>query len=89
MHDLTLVFPRLAEALGEKIGSRLSKHAQIPRLQRRAAIPPLIRFVAMPVRNPAIAQAYVNGCYSLKEIAQAFDLRSATVSSIVKTAEKV
>jgi hypothetical protein len=79
----------LAEALGEKIWSRLSKHAQIPRLQHRAAKPRLIRFIAMPVRNPAIAQAYATGCYSLQDIAQAFDLRSATVTSIVKTAEKV
>ena len=35
-----------AEVLGEKIGTRLSADAEIPRLQRRASAPPLVRFVA-------------------------------------------
>ena len=72
-----------AEVLGEKIGTRLSADAEIPRLQRRASAPPLARFVAMPVRNPAIVQAYATGCYSMKEIAQAFYIHYATVSRIV------
>ena len=73
-----------AEALGEKIGTRLSSDAEIPRLQRRACAPPLTRFAAMPERDPAIVQAYATGCYSMKEIAQAFDIQYATVSRIVK-----
>jgi hypothetical protein len=73
-----------AEVLGEKIDTRLSADAEIPRLQRRASAPPLARFAAMPVRNPAIVQAYATGCYSMKEIAQAFDIHYATVSRIVQ-----
>ena len=57
-----------AEVLGGKIGTRLSADAEIPRLQSRAIAPPLIRFAAMPVRNPAIVQAYATGCYSMKGI---------------------
>jgi putative transposase len=79
-----------AEVLGEKMASRLSADAEIPRLQRRALAPPLTRFAAMPERDPAIVQAYATGCYSMKEIAQAFDIHYATVSRIVKNrAEKV
>ena len=59
-----------AEVLGEKIGTRLSADAEIPRLQSRAIAPQLVRFAAMPVRNPAIpVQAYATGCYSMKGIA--------------------
>ena len=58
-----------AEVLGEKIGTRLSADAEIPRLQSRTIAPPLVRFAAMPARNPAIVQAYATGCYSMKEIA--------------------
>ena len=79
-----------AETLGEKIGLRLSADAEIPRLQRRASALPLTRFAAVPVRNPAIVQAYATGCYSMKEIAQAFDIHYATVSRIVnKGVQKV
>ena len=79
-----------AEVLGEKIATRLSSDAEIPRLQRRACVPPLARFAAMPMRNRAIVQAYAAGCYSMKEIAQAFDIHYATVSrNIKKGAEKV
>ena len=82
------------EVIGEKIGTRLSADAEIPRLQRRASAPPLARFAAMPARNPAIVQAYATGCYSMKEIAEAFDIHYATVSralkkSVEKSAEKV
>ena len=38
----------------------------------------------MPARNPAIVQAYATGFYSMKEIAQAFDVHYATVSRIMK-----
>ena len=60
----------------------------IPRLQRRASAPPLARFAAMPARNPDIVQAYATGCYSMKEIAQAFDIHYATVSRALKKAWK-
>ena len=73
-----------AEVLGEKIGTRRSADAEIPCLQRRAFAPPLARFVVMPARNSAIVQAYATGCYSMKEIAQAFNIHYATVSRIVK-----
>ena len=75
---------QFAEVLGEKIGTRHSADAEIPRLQRRASAPPLAQFAAMPARNPAIVQAYATGCYSMKEIAQAFDVHYATVNRIVK-----
>jgi putative transposase len=78
-----------AEVLGEKIGSRLSADAEIPRLQRRASAPPLARFAAMPQRNPAIAQAYATGCYSMKEIAGALDIHYATVSRVLSKRGKV
>lgn len=60
---------------------------EIPRLQRRAAAAPLAHFTAMPDRNAAIAQAFQTGCYSLKEIGQAFGLHYATVSRIIKAQE--
>ena len=73
-----------AEVLGEKMGSKLSADAEIPRLQRRASAPPLVRFVAMLARNPAIVQAYATGCYSMKEVAQTFNIHYATMRRIVK-----
>jgi REP element-mobilizing transposase RayT len=73
-----------SETLGEKISTRLAADAEIPRLQRRASAPPLAQFVALPARNPAIVQAYATGCYSMKEVAHAFDIHYATVSRIVK-----
>ena len=86
--------PNLLRLLEKKISPRLSPDADIPRLQRRASAPPLARFAAMPARNPAIVQAYATGCYSMKEIAEAFDIHYATVSrvlkkSVDKSAEKV
>ena len=47
---------KFVEVIGEKIGTRLSADAEIPRLQRRASAPPLARFAAMPARNPAIGR---------------------------------
>ena len=72
------------EETREKIGCRLSADAEIPRLQRRASAPLLARFAAMPERNPAIEQAFAMGRYSMKEIAQEFDIHYATVSRVVK-----
>ena len=75
------------ERMGEKVSNKLSTDTEIPRLQRRAKAPPLAVFVAMTDRNTAIAQAYATGCYSMKVIAQAFEIHYATVSRIVKTME--
>ena len=49
---------------------------------------PLVRFIALPARYPAIVQAYATGCYSMKEIAQAFNIHYATVTQIVKKGVK-
>ena len=38
----------------------------------------------MPERNTAIVQACATRCYSMKDIAQAFEIHYATVSRIVK-----
>lgn len=78
------------EVMGKKIAARLSADAEIPRLQRRAAAPPLASFVTMPQRDSAIVQAYATGRYSMKQIAQAFDVHYATVSRVLKkTGENV
>ena len=60
---------------------------EIPRAQRRVAAPALAHFTQLPERNSAMAQAYDTGCYSLKEIGQAFGLHYATVSRAVRAAE--
>jgi DNA-binding NarL/FixJ family response regulator len=65
----------------------LTNPNEIPRIQRRAKAQPLAYFVALPVRNQAIAQAHATGCYSLKEIADAFGLHYATISRVVLAAE--
>ena len=72
------------ERMGEKVSAKRSIDSEIPRLQRRAKAPPLAVFVAIADRNTAIAQAFATGCYSMKEIAQGFDIHYATVSRIVK-----
>jgi len=73
---------RLQQQTQSKLG-----HTEIPRAQRRATAPPLAHFVALPERNSAMAQAYATGCYSLKDIGQAFGLHYATVSRLVRAAE--
>ena len=60
--------------------------AEIPRAQRRAAAPTLAHFLAQPVRDIAIAQACATGCYSQKEIGQAFGLHYSTVSRLARAA---
>jgi len=78
------------EVMGKKIAARLSADAEIPRLQRRAAAPPLTSFVTMPQRDSAIVQAYATGRYSMRQVAQAFDVHYATVSRVLKkTGENV
>ena len=66
---------------------KLVADAEIPRLQRRISMRPLNSFAAMPERNTAIVQAWATGCYTIKEIAQAFEIHYATVSRIVKLNE--
>lgn len=63
-------------------GQRLE--AEIPRVQRRVGAPPLEHFSAMPDRNQAMARAYATGCYTLKQIAEAFGVHYATVSRAVR-----
>jgi putative transposase len=75
-----------ADALRQSAQSPTNPN-EIPRIQRRATAQPLAHFVAMPHRNSAIAQAHATGCYSLKQIAEAFGLHYATISRIVKAAE--
>ena len=79
---------------GDDFAQSLQQQAQgkaadteIPRAQRRAAAPPLAYFVKLTERNSAMAQAYATGCYSLKEIGQAFSLHYATVSRVVRAME--
>ena len=38
----------------------------------------------MPERDTTIVQAFATGCYTMKEIAQAFEIHYATVGEIVK-----
>ena len=75
------------ERMGEKVSARLSSDAEIPRLQRQAKAPPLALFLAFDSRNTAIAQAHATGFYSMKEIAEVFDVHHATVSRIVRKAD--
>ena len=41
----------------------------------------------MPERNTAIVKAWATGCYTMKEIAHAFEIHYARVSRIVKKNE--
>ena len=75
-----------AQTLAQQAQSKAT-HTEIPRAQRRAAAPALAHFVQQSDRNHAIAQAYATGCYSLKEIGEAFKLHYATVSRVVRAAE--
>ena len=56
----------------------------MPRLQRHTSAPPLAWFAGMPERNTAIVQAWATGCYTMKEIAHAFEIHYATVTRIVE-----
>ena len=85
-HQLYLGDDEFAKDLAQTVTPRAG-HSEIPRAQRRAAAPPLSHFTALPDRNAAIGQAYATGCYSLKEIGEAFGLHYATVSRLVKAQE--
>jgi putative transposase len=60
---------------------------EIPRSQRRSAAPALAGFTKLPERSSAMVQAYATGCYSMKDIAQAFCVHYCTVSRAVRAAE--
>lgn len=49
----------------------------------RMLAPPLSQFLGQLDRNTAMAQACATGRYSMKQIAQAFDLHYATVSRVL------
>jgi putative transposase len=70
--------------LAKTVGVKLLADAEIPRLHRRLAAPPLVQFAAMPLRSEAMALAYATGSYSLKAIAQAFNVHYSTVSRALK-----
>ena len=79
------------ESRGEKIAPKLSMDAEIPRLLRRAKSPPVGSFVEMPDQKAALVQAHATGCFSMKEIALAFNVHCAAVSRAInkKQGEKV
>ncbi len=78
---------KFASIVSGQVMQKDATQQEIPRLQRRAAAAPLAHFTAMQDRNAAITLAFQTGCYSLKEIGQAFGLHYATVSRIVKAQE--
>jgi putative transposase len=78
---------KFAAIVSGQVMSKDASEQEIPRLQRRAAAAPLSHFKALPERNTAIASAFQTGCYSLKDIGQAFGLHYATVSRIIKAQE--
>lgn len=58
---------------------------EITRVQRAVGVPPLAHIRASTVdRKVAMASAYATGCYSLKQIADAFGVHYATVSRAVR-----
>ena len=88
--QLTLGDAAFAQELRQKaqtLAKTQTTHTELPRIQRRAAAQPLAYYTAQPNRNAAIAQAHASGCYSLKDIGQAFSLHYASVSRIIKAFE--
>jgi predicted DNA-binding protein YlxM (UPF0122 family) len=45
-------------------------------------------FTKLPERSSATMQAYATGCYSMKDIAQAFGVNCCAVIRAVRSAEK-
>jgi putative transposase len=80
---------KFAAIVSSRVAPSAAAHPEIPRLQRRTAAAPLTHFTAMPERNAGIMQAHQTGCYSLKDIGQAFGLHYATVSRAIKGQELV
>jgi REP element-mobilizing transposase RayT len=62
---------------------------EVPRRQRRPMARPLEAYRQEDPPDQAIAKAYLSGDYSMKEIADFFDVHYATVSRAVKRFEKV
>jgi REP element-mobilizing transposase RayT len=63
-----------SEAFVERMRSRLPKDdlREVPRVQRRAPPRPLSDYLAFPDRKTGMAEAYLTGAYTMKEIADAF-----------------
>ena len=79
----------------EEFVKKMQQHVQpdkkideIPRVQRRAQAKPLAYYASFSDRNAGIVAAYQTGDYTMKAIADEFGLHYATVSRIVKGAEK-
>jgi putative transposase len=62
---------------------------EIPRMQRRPKAKPLDAYSGEPDRDRAMADAYLSGDYTMKEIAEHFGAHYSTVSrSVVKVERK-
>lgn len=86
-NQLFLGDAKFAQTLQRRVQGQ-AQDLEIPRSQRRSAAPPLAEFTRLPERNSAMVQAYATGCYSLKDIGQAFGVHYCTVSRAVRAAEK-
>ena len=62
--------------------------SEIPRTQRRTKAKPLSYYSSFSDRNEGILAAYQTGDYTMKAIADEFGVHYATVSRVVKRAEK-
>lgn len=62
--------------------------SEIPRAQRKGQAKPLSDYLSFSDRNEGIMAAYQTGNYTMKQIADEFGLHYATISRIVKKAEK-
>ena len=61
---------------------------EVPRMQRRAQAKPLSWYIKnYSSRNEGIVSAYDSGDYSMKDIADAFNVHYSTVSRVIKRAE--
>jgi IS30 family transposase len=61
---------------------------EIPRMQRRPIAKSLKAYAAEPDRNRAMAQAYLSGDYTMKQIAEHFGVHYSTVSRSVLKVEQ-
>ena len=81
-----------SEAFAERLRKQAPKDTdlgEIPRIQRRAVAKPLSSFVkgAQENRDAEIAAAFRSGDYTVKQIAEHFDVHYSTMSRLVKKAE--
>jgi len=81
-----------SEAFVKRLQRRAPKDAdlgEIPRMQRRPIAKPLATYAAAEKdRDRAMAQAYLSGDYTMKQIAEHFGVHYATVSRSVLKMEK-